>query len=205
MAVKTYIDNRTYEQLVEDYESEKIKLQNEIKKTETEIETLKSRVDNARDQIDKNTEKISEIKTKSNVTEAEKKEAKLLSDKIPKLEQQISECIDEIAELEPVLKDLTKELEHHEWMEICSRTEFYCLSRARNEYFKTGDIQYLRKAVHSICSYADSLRYGSKYVAPYKGHPLEYDNSPFSEDATDRMNFNSQYEWFKEGKLVEDW
>lgn len=193
---------KLYQGKCEYYEAEKMKLVNNIQTVETQIDSLKSKVDNARETIDKNQEKISEAKKS---TEADKKQIKQMIDQIPKLEKVISENIDEIQELEKDLVTLKKELSDHEWMEICHRHEFYGLSRARNEYFQNHDLEYLRKAVHAVCSYADRLRYGSKYVAPYKGHPLEEKESPFSEDVTARKNLNADYVWFKDGKFVEDW
>jgi cell division protein FtsB len=230
---KSYIDNRSYEQFVdaakptgaydskvfmihsdfqrrgefklyqdkyEYYENEKNIIKSKIETLEKEIKTLKSKIDSNRDLIEEYTNKISQSKS-----DADKKEIKLLTDKIPKLEQSINDAIEELPEMETELKDLNKKLSDHEWMEFAGRSEYYSLYRARNEYFQTKDIEYLRKAVHAICSYADSLRYGSKYVAPYKGNPLDVKTSPFSEDVTLRLNKQSDYEWFKDGKLIEDW
>ncbi len=233
--VKSYIDTRPFEEFVKDaqptgaydgiafmidqdmkrqgefklyqgkceyYEGEKMKLVNNIQTVENEINSIKSRIDKARETIDDNQLKISEAKKS---TEADKKQIKQMIDQIPKLEKIISENIDEIQELEQDLVTLKKELSEHEWMEVCYRHEFYGLSRVRNEYFKSKDLEYLRKGVHAVCSYADQLRYGSKYVAPYKGHPLKESESPFSEDVTARKNYDSNYQWFKDGKFVEDW
>jgi hypothetical protein len=194
-------NSKLYEKKYEYYDNTKYMLKGDIEDLEKEIKILKSKIDTNRDLIEEYSNKISKLSNSDN----DKKEIKQLTEKIHKLEHSINDAIDELPDMEASLKDLNKKLSDHEWMEIVGRMEYNSLRRAHTEYFKTQDIHYLRKAVHAICSYGDRLRYGSKYVAPYKGHPLDIMNSPFSEDVTRRMNYNSEYEWFKDGKLNDNW
>ena len=192
---------KLYEKKYEYYDNTKIMIKLKIEALEKEMNTLKSKIDTNRDLIEEYSNNISKLSNSDN----DKKEIKTLTEKIKKFEQIINDAIEELPEIETNLKYLNKKLSNHEWMEITGQKEYNMLRRARDEYFQTQDIQYLRKAVHAICSYADSLRYGSKYVAPYKDHPLDIMNSPFSEDVTKQMNYDSNYQWFKNGKLNDDW
>jgi hypothetical protein len=192
---------KLYENKYEYYDNTKYMIKGDIEDLEKEINTLKSKIDTNRNFIEEYSNKISKLSN----SDDDKKEIKQLTEKIQKLEHIINDAIEELPDMETNLIDLKKQLSNHEWMEIVGRREYNSLRRARDEYFQTQDIEYLRKAVHAICSYADCLRYGSKYVAPYKDHPLDVMNSPFSVDVTNRMNYNSNYQWFINGKLNDDW
>jgi len=140
-----------------------------------------------------------DINLKKNVKKDNKKEEKQeikkgqLSEKeikkmILKSEKIISDSIDQIKVVEDKIVTKEKELKDLTYLEWICRSEYNSLGRATRDYRQNHDLEYLRKAVHSICSYADSLRYGSKYVAPYYKHPLAQEDSPFSEEVTWLMN-----------------
>lgn len=198
---KNQNESKIYEKKYEYYENTKNIMKVNIEDLEKEMNTLKSKIDTNRDFIEEYSNKISKLSN----SDIDKKEIKQLTEKIKKLQQTINDAIEELPEMETNLKDLNNKLTKHEWMEITGQKEYNMLRRARNDYFQTQDIEYLRKSVHAICSYADCMRYGSKYIAPYKDHPLDLMNSPFSVDVTNRMNYNSNYQWFKNGKLDDDW
>jgi len=227
-----YIDNRSYEELVETstptgaydnivymiradkkrngeyklykgafeyYELDSAILKNNLERNERYLIDLKKKIDESRNSLDVANEKITKLKNKGSLTESEKKEIKILTIKISNLEENISEGIDEIPILESTIVSDKDEIEKFKWKEYVARYEYYGLRRAHDEYFKSNNLDYLRKAVHMICSYSDKLRYGNSYVAPYKGHILKQSDSPFSPEQTHRMNYSAEYsDWLND-------
>jgi hypothetical protein len=175
------------------YETELGCLRNLIKNDECEVKKIKMQIDESRGKIDKNIERINNIVKKmqdkeSKVSDTEKKDYKVMNDMNKKLDMDVSNLIDQISIIEQKIITEQNQLFNLEYREMVSKNEYYGLRRAKNEYNKTKDIEYLRKAVHFICAYADKLRYGNNYIAPYLGHPLDLNNSPFSAETTYLMN-----------------
>lgn len=137
--------------------------------------------------LKKNVKKDNKKEVKSEVKKGELSE-KEIKKMVLKSEKIISDSIDQIKDIENKIKSKEKELNDQTYLEWICRSEYNSLGRATRDYRQTHDLQYLRKAVHSICSYADKLRYGSKYVAPYYKHPLAQEDSPFCKEVTWRMN-----------------
>jgi hypothetical protein len=143
--------------------------------------------------MDSNIESICRIQKKmqekdSKISDAEKKNFKILNDMNIKLDMEVSNLIDMISPIEEKKEVLQNELNDLEYRGMVSKNEYYGLRRAKYDYNKTKDIEYLRKSVHFICAYADKLRYGNNYIAPYLGHPLDANTSPFSSETTYLMN-----------------
>ena len=192
-----YSDSKLYQGKFEYYQVEGATLRNNLESNKSLLSNLKKKVDEARNSVDEINEKINELKEKPSLTTTQNKELKDLTMKVYNLEKAIPEYIDEICELEQVVVYDKDKFEKYQWKEYIARGEYFRLSRAHSEYFKTNDLEYLRKAVHMICTYSDKLRYGSKYIAPYKGHPLKEKDSPFSPEETARMNYNAEHvDWF---------
>jgi len=176
---RSHWQNKNYTQKWEGYS--RACQEHELNKQKNDLKSFKEKVDNCRNKIDEFNEKLKESK----MTEIEKNKINKLIETQSKM---IEDYIDEINTLEQSVKINQQKLDHDLYMDWISRCEYYNLGRASREYRQNHDLEYLCKAVHYICSYADKLRYGSKYCAPYFQHPLEMDNSPFSYEVTARMN-----------------
>jgi predicted RNase H-like nuclease (RuvC/YqgF family) len=218
MSLKTYIDYRSYEEHVAEavptgaydlkareilldgknnwqlnyynkkfvgYENEIYYLEKNISDINDENQKYKLKIDNLREEIDN--------ENKSNEKDSNEKESiEKKSIKNQRLNQinneKIEKLIENIYDNDNIIKNIQVKLEKLKYNYSISESEYYNLKRARREYIQTHDLEYLRKAVHYICSYADMLRYGSKYKAPYYNHPLEYKDSPFNIERTNIMN-----------------
>jgi predicted RNase H-like nuclease (RuvC/YqgF family) len=192
-----YSESKLYQGKFEFYEVEGTILRNNFENSKKDLSDIKIKIDQSRDNLDELNEKVAKLKSKSSLTESEKKEIKILTTKISNLEEFISNSIDVIPYLESIIEVNKDKLEKFQWKEYIARSEYYGIRRAHEEYFKTNDLEYLRKAVHMTCSYFDKLRYGSKYIAPYKGHLLNESESPFSPEQTYRMNYSAEHtNWF---------
>jgi predicted RNase H-like nuclease (RuvC/YqgF family) len=192
-----YSESKLYQGKFEYYAVEGAVLRNNFENNKSLISNLKKKVDEARDSIDEMNKKIDKLKEKASLNNTENKELKDYTTKIPKLEKAIPEYIEEICELEQIIVSDKDKLDKYQWNEYIARGEYNRLSRAHSDYFKTNDLEYLCKAVHMICSYSDKLRYGNKYIAPYKGYLLKEKDSPFSPEITARMNHNAEHvDWF---------
>ena len=192
---------KLYKDKFEYYEVDGIILKNNLERNEKNLIDLKKKIDESRDSLDKAVEKNIELKKRQVLTDIEKKIIKDLTMNISKLEKDISKYIDEIPILESIIVSDKDKYQKYNLEKSFARVEYYNLRRAHNQYFKSNDLDYLRKAVHLTCSYADKLRYGRKYIAPYKGHPLKDDESPFSPEQTYQINYNAEHtDW-----LNNDW
>ena len=192
-----YSESKLYQGKFEYYAVEGAVLRNNYENNKSLISNLKKKVDEARNSIDEMNEKIDKLKGKASLNSTENKELKDYTMKISKFEKAIPEYIEEICELEQIVVSDKDKLEKYQWNEYIARGENNRLSRAHSDYFKNNDLEYLRKAVHMTCTYSDKLRYGSNYIAPYKGHLLKEKDSPFSPEITARMNHNAEHvDWF---------
>jgi hypothetical protein len=192
-----YSESKLYQGKFEYYEVEGAILKINFENSKKDLSDIKIKIDQSRDNLDEANKKNIGLKSKSSLTESEKKEIKILTTKISNLEDFISSSIDDIPYIESIIEVNKDKLEKYQWNEFIARDEYYGLRRAHKEYFQTNDLEYLRKAVHMTCSYSDKLRYGSKYIAPYKDHLLNESESPFSPEQTYRMNYSAQHtNWF---------
>jgi len=194
-----YSESKLYQGKFEYYEVEGAILKKNYENSKKDLSDIKIKIDQSRDNLEEANEKVIGLKSKSSLTESEKKEIKILSEKISKLDDAISKYIDDIPYIESIIEVDKDKLEKYQWNEFIARSEYFRLCRAHKEYFQTNDLEYLRKAVHMICSYSDKLRHGSKYIAPYKGHLLKESESPFSPEQTNRMNYSAEHtDWLND-------
>jgi hypothetical protein len=170
------------------YPITKAKIEQAIYKNNSIVRSLKEKIDTTRKKIDDTKERVEELIKQQSENSSEMKKLQAIFVKIPELEEQINEWIQEILYAEDQLQVEKEKLHDYNYAEYVGSFEYNGIKRAQYEYKKTHDVEYLRKAVHYICEHADKLRYGSKYIAPYYGHLLDKSNSPFSPEETERRN-----------------
>jgi len=170
------------------YPVTKGRIEQSIYENNSSIKSLKDKIDKIREKIDTTKDRMSELIEKKLENSSDMKIIQSTFAKIPEFEDQINEMIQEILDTEDLNLIENEKLHDYNYSEYVGSFEYNGLKRAQYEYKKSGDLTYLRKAVHYICSHADKLRYGSKYVAPYPGHLLDKSNSIFSPEETDRRN-----------------
>jgi len=170
------------------YPITKAKIQQNIHENDSLIKSHKDKIDKMREKIDTTKNRMSELIEKKLENSSEMKILQSTFVKIPELEEQINGWIQEILDAEDQILVEKEKLHDYNYAEYVGSFEYNGIKRAQYEYKKNHDLKYLRKAIHYICSHADKLRYGSKYIAPYPGHLLDNSNSPFSPEETDRRN-----------------
>jgi chromosome segregation ATPase len=188
----TRSDFKLYEQPFEWYEYEDAILTAKVNNTEKKIVSTKTLIDTKRINVDTNTERLEVLlkkeKETGKISKDETNEIKTIKLNNHKLDEQITQLIEELPEIEKQLIIEKDKLDTFTYKKYIAKNEYYSLSRAKKDYRRDHDINYLRKAVHYICSTADRHRYGDKYIAPYPGHPIDENNSPFTPEVTWRMN-----------------
>jgi hypothetical protein len=164
-----------------------------IIKGELERESLKieNKIDNSRTQIDKLIEK------NESVYESNKK---INLDKINKLNKEIDKYIEELIIFKERVKLTKRDIDKSEHSEMVFRGYEIRLDRAEFCYRKskktTEDLDFLKKIVHYSCETIDKFSYGTDYIAPYPGHLLDPEKSPFTEEVTARKNKNALVDWY---------
>jgi len=194
-------------------------LKSEIYYKKERLKSLKETVDKNREQIDK-LEKRKEIikKDPSYLTMCNFKEQlqngkevgkqlMKVSDKTYKemlanventkmLNEEIEECIGEIPYLEELIVKLEKRIPHVELKVYKLNSKDSQINDALRNYKKSKDFEIFRKEMHYIYDLYDKDAFGKDYVAPYKGHLLSYERSPFTREETDRLNKAAVFDWF---------
>lgn len=170
------------------YPVTKARIEQAIYKNNLLVKSLKEKIDTTRKKIDDTKERVEELIKQQLENSSEMKKLQIIFAKIPELEEQINEWIQEILDTEDQNLIENEKLHDYNYAEYVGSFEYNSIKRAQYEYKKTHDVEYLRKAIHYVCSHADKLRYGSKYIAPYPGHLLDKSNSPFSLEETERIN-----------------
>jgi len=181
-------ENSTYSGEYSYYPVTKGRIEHSIYQNNLLIRSLKDKIDKMRDKIENTKDKMSELIEKKLENSSDMKILQSTFEKIPEFEEQINEWIQEILYTEDQNIIENQKLQDYNYSEYVGSFEYNGIKRAQYDYKKNRDLTYLRKAVHYICSHADKLRHGSKYIAPYPGHLLDKSNSPFSPEETERMN-----------------
>lgn len=106
--------------------------------------------------------------------------------------ENIANLIENIRNTESYIVEKTKELTDFEHKHLVSLNQTRSLGGVKANYKKHKNLDYLKKEVHYHCALADEYRYGHKYVAPYRGHLLNYETAPFEKRTVDVLNFRAK-------------
>jgi hypothetical protein len=77
---------------------------------------------------------------------------------INELNKKIEEAIDNISELNNLIKKDEQLLKDYKWLQFVELNQEGHLRRIRNKFQIYGDLEYVRKGVSWICSYTEKLR-----------------------------------------------
>lgn len=114
------------------------KTKKEINECMKEIVDNKLLIDKSRDSIDNN--------------------KKLKKNDIDELNKKIENAIDNISELNNLIKKNEVLLKDYKWLQFIELNQEGHLRRIRNKFQIYGDLEYVRRGVSWICSYSEKLR-----------------------------------------------
>ena len=126
------------------------------------------------------------LKLKKELKEKEQEHIKLLKEKatnkkqkkIQKLNKEIEESIEDLQLHEKTLELHQKKLPQLECDDYVFESHDSRLEAIERIYKKNKDLDELKRLVHYTCELLDKYLFGKDYVAPYKDHPLTWENAP---------------------------
>ena len=156
-----------------------------IARLKMDISDSNKEISNYKNQVDKQREKIETL-------EKSQKKPKDYVKILNSCGENIANLIESICETESYIAEKTKELKDFEHKHLVSLNQTRSLGGVKANYKKHKNLDYLKKEVHYHCALADEYRYGHKYVAPYRGHLLNYETAPFEKRTVDVLNFRAK-------------
>jgi len=160
-----------------------------IARLNMDINDSNKEISNYKNQVDKQREKIETL-------EKSQKKPKDYVKILNSCGENIANLIESIRDTESYIVEKTKELKDLEHKHLVSLNQTRSLGSVKANYKKHKNLDYLKKEVHYHCALADEYRYGPKYVAPYRGHLLNYETAPFERRTVDVLNFRAKdYEY----------
>jgi len=133
------------------------KTKKEISECMKEIVENKLLIDKSRDSIEKN-KKLKQID-------------------IDNLNKKIEIAIDNINELNNMIKKEEKILKDYEWLQFVEISQERSLRMIRNKFQMNGNLEYVRRGVSWACSYAEKLRGNTIAGLPKPPYIQKVDNS----------------------------
>jgi predicted RNase H-like nuclease (RuvC/YqgF family) len=154
---------------------------------------IQNRIDTLREELDSLIEKYESDNSSNRKTN---------SNKINKLNIEIDKYVEELQVIKEHIELANSNIAKAEHEEMVFRGHEIRLERAEHFYRiskKTEeDLAFLKKIVHYTHDSFDKFMYGNNYIAPYPGHLLDPEKSPFSKAETARKNRGTLIDWYDE-------